>query len=89
MIVMIRWGTPELPADRSRGDGVGGRDDCSEDERGRPVETERVVGDCGNSDHRRKDESDRQQGDRPDVAAKLPKRREERRRIEDQRQQDE
>ena len=78
----------QLAADRGRRDGIGGRDDRAEDERRRPVEAEHVVGDGGDADHRRQDEPDRKQRDRPDVSAKLAKRREERRRVEDRRQED-
>ena len=78
----------EAAPDRGGGDRVGGRDDRAEHERRRPRQVvDEPVRDGGDTDHRRGDEPDREQGDGPEVRAQVAHRGEEGRRVEQRRQE--
>ena len=85
----MRRGSAEPAADLDRGQRVGRRDDRPERERRRPREpVDQRVRDDGDRAGGRDHEPDRQQRDRADVVAEVAQAREERRRVQQRRQED-
>ena len=68
--------------------GVGGRDDCAQNERLRPFQANNLVNDDRDGGHRRENERDGEGGDRARVAAQLAHRREEGRAVQERREED-
>ena len=81
-------GNAKAPSDRRRGDGIGRGDDRAENERFGPAEVECGMSHHRDDAHRRQHQADRQQADLADVAAQLAQWGEERRRVQQWRQQD-
>ena len=76
-----------LPRDRCRRERIGRRQDRAEDERRGPGQADDVVRDDGDGARSGEDQPEREQRDRPEVAAQLVRRAEERGREEERRQE--
>ena len=86
MIETMRRGAPSARGDLGRGERVGRGDDRAEREGDRPRESDPLVRDDRDRGHRRDDEAECEQRDRPLVRAQVAERREERAGVEERRQ---